>query len=372
MSIILSSADLKKVAGAVRLLTSPLDHGSVDGWRSAVNRHLREMLDADSVGFLLPVTDGLMLYSEEHDPASLARYPDYPPPPTVGGVPAFERINQLGVSTLERIYGRAYDRYLNSTYYNEYAGANGAHDTLAAGASLGGNDAYGMASLMLWHGRPDGRRFGEREVALMRLLFPAFRAGVESHVRWGEQREDLVHALDGLGQAALICSIAGRVLHVTPALAAVLEAEPEAAHLRAELRATVREACGSASGTGALVRPAGDLVREVRTGTARYRLRGCMYGGPSADGSLFAIVGLERLTPALPSAERIRERFGLTRRQADVALLLARRKTNAEIADELCISPHTARHHTEAVMSRLGVRNRRDVASTIGGAGDVR
>jgi DNA-binding CsgD family transcriptional regulator len=55
-------------------------------------------------------------------------------------------------------------------------------------------------------------------------------------------------------------------------------------------------------------------------------------------------------------------------RQAEVALLLARRKTTPEIAEILCISPRTARHHTEAVMAKLNVRTRLEVAPVIGRA----
>lgn len=47
--------------------------------------------------------------------------------------------------------------------------------------------------------------------------------------------------------------------------------------------------------------------------------------------------------------------LGLTPRQAEVAVLLAARRTNREIAAALSISVHTARHHVEAVLERLGV-----------------
>ena len=51
--------------------------------------------------------------------------------------------------------------------------------------------------------------------------------------------------------------------------------------------------------------------------------------------------------------------------EAEVAFLLAERRTNAEIAEALFISPHTARYHTEAVMGKLGVGRRRAVAALI-------
>jgi DNA-binding CsgD family transcriptional regulator len=54
-------------------------------------------------------------------------------------------------------------------------------------------------------------------------------------------------------------------------------------------------------------------------------------------------------------------RLGLTRREAQVARLLAGRATNREIAEQLGISRHTVRHHAENVFSKLGVHSRRAI-----------
>lgn len=52
---------------------------------------------------------------------------------------------------------------------------------------------------------------------------------------------------------------------------------------------------------------------------------------------------------------------GLTNRQLDVAKLVARGFTNAEIAARLFISPKTADHHVSALLTKIGVANRRAV-----------
>ena len=57
----------------------------------------------------------------------------------------------------------------------------------------------------------------------------------------------------------------------------------------------------------------------------------------------------------MPTPAEVAERLGLTLRQAEVALLLAERYSNREIAASLSVSVHTARHHIEAVLGRLGV-----------------
>jgi DNA-binding CsgD family transcriptional regulator len=364
MSLTLSSADLATLNRAIQLLVSPLDFAHVDQWRSAVNRQLKELLCADSAGFLLPVSEGLLMFSEEHDPEELAAYPDLVPP-DVDGMPLWERTIRSGVDTAANLYGRDYHQYLGSAYYNEYAAPSGAHDTLAASISLGGLDVRSMASLQFWHARPEGRLFAERELALLRLLFPAFRAGVEAQVRWGSQRVELLHTLDGLGQAALVCDSAGGIVHATPALVAATAEESEASLLREEMLAVARELCRSASGRDGHSRAPGGLVREVHTQGGRYRITGCIYGGSAAGASAVAVVCLERQSPVALSEAELCATFSLTRAQARVAALLGQGKSNEEVAKELFISPHTARRHTERVLQKLNVRSRAEVASKV-------
>jgi DNA-binding CsgD family transcriptional regulator len=80
--------------------------------------------------------------------------------------------------------------------------------------------------------------------------------------------------------------------------------------------------------------------------------------------SVVVVHARQRLTTQ-EREERIRERYRLTRREARVALLLADQKSNDEIAEDLFISSHTARHHTQSVLNKLGVRSRREVATTL-------
>jgi predicted ATPase/DNA-binding CsgD family transcriptional regulator len=55
----------------------------------------------------------------------------------------------------------------------------------------------------------------------------------------------------------------------------------------------------------------------------------------------------------------------LSRRERQVAALLARGLSNKEIAEELVISPRTAEGHVAKVMDKLGVHSREDVAARI-------
>jgi DNA-binding NarL/FixJ family response regulator len=63
----------------------------------------------------------------------------------------------------------------------------------------------------------------------------------------------------------------------------------------------------------------------------------------------------------------LKERFGLTRREIEVAQLLAKGQSNQAIARELGISAHTARHHTQRILSKLEVHSRGEAGAKIRG-----
>jgi DNA-binding NarL/FixJ family response regulator len=63
--------------------------------------------------------------------------------------------------------------------------------------------------------------------------------------------------------------------------------------------------------------------------------------------------------------ERERTRLGLTRREAEVLPLVARRLTNREIAAALVISVRTAEHHVAHILRKLGVANRLEAGAVV-------
>jgi DNA-binding CsgD family transcriptional regulator len=62
-----------------------------------------------------------------------------------------------------------------------------------------------------------------------------------------------------------------------------------------------------------------------------------------------------------PPVALLRRRFRLTRREAEVALLLADRLSNQELGRRLGVTVHTARRHTEQVLLKLGLSSRMHV-----------
>ena len=73
----------------------------------------------------------------------------------------------------------------------------------------------------------------------------------------------------------------------------------------------------------------------------------------------------ESSTPATeqPPADERTER--LTRREQEVALLVARGLTNRQIAQELSVSRNTANNHVARILRKLGLRSRAQIAAWV-------
>jgi DNA-binding NarL/FixJ family response regulator len=69
-----------------------------------------------------------------------------------------------------------------------------------------------------------------------------------------------------------------------------------------------------------------------------------------------------RRIPRGPQAGTRAHPEGLTPRQADILDLLAGGLTNAQIAERLVLSVRTVDHHVSAILTRLGLSSRREVA----------
>lgn len=341
----LSRSELEQLKRALRILVTPLDYPTADEWRHAANSELRELLRADSAGFLLPESGGPFVYSEEHDPAALARYPELSPPPLLEGTPIFERMAQIQVGPLERAYGEEFHRYLESDYYIDYAGANGAHDTLAAMLPW---DETGLAGIQLWHSHPTRRKFAEREIALLEIAYPALHAGVLTHLRLTRHRAHLLQVMDELDQALAVYDASGRLLHRTPRMVAELSCNVAGEVLAAHVEAA---------------RTATHGPRYISGAGFRCRIRAFRYTPPGAE--TLNVVVLERHMPAARSDEQLRADFCLTGAEIRVAREIASGKSNREVAVSLCISIHTAKRHTERVLQKMGVRTRAAVAAKL-------
>ncbi|KKB80016.1 LuxR family transcriptional regulator [Devosia soli] len=91
-------------------------------------------------------------------------------------------------------------------------------------------------------------------------------------------------------------------------------------------------------------------------------------GSPGLQFSFLGLVGGDEYLFRLAGAQRegqedeLRQHFGLTRRESEVLLWIARGKSNRDIGEILGLSPRTVNKHLEQVYAKLGVENRASAA----------
>jgi DNA-binding CsgD family transcriptional regulator len=206
--------------------------------------------------------------------------------------------------------------------------------------------------------RPE-RGFSERDREVLALVAPyAGRAYLvaraRSRVRAALADADLrppptsaVVVLDRAGRAEALSPRAGLLLDTYLSGGVGRDGA-----LPAELGAHVAAVRDSAR--GALPRPAPGELIVSRDGT---RLRACLVEGAEQGEPDVLLLDTEA-DPLAPG--RLRS-LGLTEREAEVVVLVADGKANAEAAADLGISPRTVQRHLENVFEKLGVRTRAGV-----------
>ncbi|PWR23084.1 DNA-binding response regulator [Zavarzinia compransoris] len=151
-------------------------------------------------------------------------------------------------------------------------------------------------------------------------------------------------ALDATGRYLLGVDPAGRILWSTPQAARLLSADGGAGRLSAE---AVHWVAQLAAGDNAPPRftPPAIAGRKLQFG---------FVGRTGAQELLLQLAELDQ-----PAQEIVlRDKLGLTAREGEVLMWLARGKSNRDIAEILGLSPRTVNKHLETIYDKLGVENR--------------
>jgi DNA-binding CsgD family transcriptional regulator len=360
VDIVLTSSQQQRFATALRALLSPLAYPSSVDWRSAVNRSLEQLLEADHITFGIPGGEPDFV-SSGHDArgASAAMLESRVRRFGIG-----ERALELGAFNRELLLGVRLPANHDSEYSHDYIVVNQEFDWLALVAAMTPDRATTRVAQIVLHSDPSaGRAFASRGLTLARLLFPAFRTGILTHCRMAEERRFLGGVMDHLSEGVLTCDARGRVVQQSAVLSAMLDNDGERATLLETMHAVARTVAAQIGASAR--RDEADVIENVRTDHAWYRVRGTIVGEGVVSPVFRILVALQRLSPALPAEAAVRERFGLTPKEARVCLLLARGMTNEEIAAALCVSRYTARRHTEKVLLKLQVKSRAEVGPTL-------
>lgn len=165
------------------------------------------------------------------------------------------------------------------------------------------------------------------------------------------QYDSFVRLFEAMPFPVRILSADGRVVAETRSVVRLLAEDRESHRVRAAFEQLARVITADA-------RPVAD--QHVHTAAADYRLHGVRVGA-SIAGYDSIVIGIDRVIQPMLTDASLRDRFGLTPREIDIARLLAAGLPNDEIATRLDRSGFTVRRHTERILAKLAVRRRAQV-----------
>lgn len=219
----------------------------------------------------------------------------------------------------------------------------------------------GEATQWLGFEHRDAAGYSEEGLQKLWLLVPAFVRGVEMVRAAMDRDRSLLTHFDLLQQPVAVYDIRGRRKHRNRALETVLAEEPEAERVGAVIDSLAKTFRDRHHGPARAQDPLRvEVETRIETRAGSYALWGG-YGPADPAGEPSILIQLESLR-RVPQPETIEERYGLTPREAAVALLLAEGYSDKAVAKELDISWHTARTHAKRVLGKLEISSRAEIA----------
>ena len=362
MSLTLSARDLEALELTQAALLSPFDYRNTEAWRVVASARVTGFIGADQGVFSPP----------RATPGSARRRGQAT---DIGGAdvtPAEQDKKDVSARLRRRTEAYHYYRLYRATLGTAEISVDWAESDHAVDTRGNTFDPFEGELIARGHlldvpdeGAPTRQSIsavGERGLTLVRLLLPAFKAGVRTRLAFLSHREALGGLLDRIADGAAVWDRSGNCRYRNRALVDLLATDAERFVLEKKLAEVGRRMLKwpAANGDGT-VADVCDVT--VVTAANRYRLQ-ATYAAGLGTGDPWVLV-LVRPRLRLPSAAWLRTRHGLTPRQSEVAQRLAAGQSDVAIARALGISRRTAEHHAEGVRLHLGVHSRAALAAAL-------
>jgi DNA-binding CsgD family transcriptional regulator len=360
----LDSVDLLRLGSTLRCLMAHGAAGNAGAWPRALLHNLRSLTEADKAALFMWLPgqepagygDGV---SEDALTAYLKRF---------AAVDLARRRTldlQAEVWSLSQLW--PHEQLQRSEYYQAFAAPFRLHDAVAL--SIRQPTRQAEVQIALYQERPAPPEMILWRYNLLKAIVPAIRVAVQAHVASDTSLACLGSVVDVGGQAVALFDLTGGKMRTNPVMRRALAQDPDRSRVEASLHQVAAAVIGAMAADQLAPRDkeSDGRRREIATSTAAYRLRGNLVGHNALGHPSAVMVSLDRVAFQIPASDSLRSRYGLTVRELQVASLIMHRLSNSEISRMLSISPHTARHHTENVLTKLGVRSRKALRRLVSG-----
>ncbi|MEO6525862.1 MAG: helix-turn-helix transcriptional regulator [Gemmatimonadaceae bacterium] len=339
---------------------------SIEDWRDRSSTAFKELLGAD-YSMYSEYTIGQMAFQvADAPPAGMERMEAIgaemasaePTHPLVHRLMTLERTGQLPVYTTPLLNSVLEGQFAETPFYRDIMQPAGM-EHIAGLVSVGGTATRRLT--VGWHRK---RRItpGARVLGTLRLLHPAFEAACGLIDQAELARRALLTTIDESTDGMTLIVPDGTALHRNPALRRMIALEGESGALQEAILAITERRTQGAELTP---NPTGET--HVCAAHGRFTVKACVLATTFGIPPNTMLVTLTDVSEDLPLVGEIQRTFALTRRQAEVARMLAGRLSDAEIAARLGLSWHTVRSHVDRVFSAMRVRSRQEIVERVRG-----
>ena len=360
MGLRLSTAEVAALALANSVLLAPLSYENGESWRRAAARSIQNCLRGDGSSFALPIP-GEPLIAAEPDVAHALRAIDPPPDWVVEGLVVRRRERGLTVTDWEELFDA--DQIRRTAFYNEVVLPHG----LAAPVVMmkeTGVGALPSALSVYFADERAARRHVKRHKDLLRILYPAYCAGLATYIAYRQNYAALTSLAEDAGIGVLLFDARGLLQRENAFFKQLMSGDPDRDRVRAEAARAVR-ALLSLPTRGVGANATRRTRSELRSAVGLYRISATFFELPWHD-SIQAVALVDRVD-ARVDARELATRFSLTQREIEIALLLRNGLSSRQISSALGISINTVRRHVERVMLKLDVHTRTAAAAKLVG-----
>ena len=365
MGSVLSEKDLCGVEAAQQVLLRPDRYSTVAEWLTSGADAITHLMQADAVHAFVPRAGAPVQAGSRIDSSFFQGVDAFFAHASDGDAQEREAMKlhmEMQQARVARGAGVYHETHLAdrraieaSPFYQDVCAPHGIQYT--TGLSVPCRDSE--AAICVSFARPDAPGYDLDASGLLRLLVPAFETGLQHWSRLARAASALRTTIDALPHAAALFDADGEELHRNRALRRLLDSERAAGRVVEALQSVADDVRPRQRSGPHVAAP----QREVDGDAVSYQLRACVLQSSTTDAPV-VLVMVDRLSP-FPPKQVVEDRLGLTAREAEVAILLARGASNAEVADHLHISPHTARHHVARILKKLNVSTRSSVAPAL-------
>jgi DNA-binding CsgD family transcriptional regulator len=331
-----------------RVLLSPHEFSDLDTWRSEASSHLKRLTNASKATFYLPI-EGVKAFHSDDLPSEFADQWQRHVRHVARTHRVLKKAEHQAVFTRRSIFADDPDAYYKSDTFNQVLRPAGIYDS--AGMHCTRLDG-GEQALVFVHFDRRNDRSTENAASVLRLLRPSAMAGISGAETVRIAADEVCTLIDRLDLGVQVHSTAGHLLYEnarfmyllkqSTSFAALLERSfPPTPHAGAPAQLRFKVDQSSYRMTRQQVRHWNSLLPDV------------------------VVTIVEPADRSEPDVDHLRGVFGLTPREAEIALYLAKRLTNKEITTLTGVRECTIRRHTEAVLSKLEIHSRHDVSTRI-------